>query len=381
MSWVAIVGWIGLLVFRGGFWKSDVQLETDRAEEPTSDWPFVQAVIPARNEATVLSESLGSLFAQDYPGRFEIVLIDDRSEDGTGEIARDLAVEYGAASRLKVLAGKALPPGWSGKLWAVEQGIRHARDRRPDFWLLTDADICHAPDNLRTLVAKAKRERLDLVSVMVRLRCRSFWEALLIPAFVFFFQKLYPFAWVNDPRNPTAAAAGGCILVGRAAFERAGGIEAIREALIDDCALAAAVKTTGGRLWLGLTRTTRSLRPYTSLEEIWQMIARTAFSQLRFSPWLLAGTVLAMALLYLTPPTAVLVGALNGPSNLIFYGLIGWGLMAFAYLPTVLFYGRSPLWSLMLPLIGVLYTAMTIDSALRHWRGEGGAWKGRVYAP
>ncbi len=374
---LGIAIWIGLLLFRGGFWLTDVRLAADQTE--LDHWPSVCAIVPARDEATVLSETLPSLLTQHYPGDFRVVLIDDRSKDGTADLARALAEEYGATQRLQVVSGSPLPAGWSGKLWAMEQGIQYAKQYQPDFWLLTDADICHDSENLRHLVAKAQTERLDLVSLMVRLRCRSFWEHALIPAFVFFFMKLYPFKWVNDPSNPTAAAAGGCILVGREILERAGGIDAIRNTLIDDCTLAAAVKKQGGKLWLGLGETTRSLRPYPDLEEIWRMVARTAFCQLDYSPWLLAGTLFGMTLLYLTPPIAATWGALTGDPALMFAGLLGWGLMALAYLPTVLFYGRSPLWSLALPGIGALYTAMTVDSALRYWRGEGGAWKGRVY--
>jgi hopene-associated glycosyltransferase HpnB len=374
---LAIALWIGLLLFRGGFWLADVRLAPNSME--LERWPSVCAIVPARDEATVLSETLPSLLTQHYPGNFRIVLVDDRSEDGTADLAQALAQEYGATQRLQVVSGSPLPTGWSGKLWAMEQGIQSATQDQPDFWLLTDADICHDSENLRHLVVKAQTERLDLVSLMVRLRCRSVWEKALIPAFVFFFMKLYPFKWVNDPSNPTAAAAGGCILVGREILAKAGGIDAIRNTLIDDCTLAAAVKKQGGKLWLGLSETTRSLRPYPGLEEIWRMVARTAFCQLDYSPLLLAGTVFGMILLYLTPPLAFVWSVLSGDTALMLAGLVGWGLITLAYLPTVLFYRCSPLWSLALPAIGALYTAMTVDSALRYWRGEGGAWKGRVY--
>jgi hopene-associated glycosyltransferase HpnB len=263
----------------------------------------------------------------------------------------------------------------------MDQGIQQAQTlfSLPEYLLLTDADIEHDPANLRQLVAKAEREELDLVSLMVLLRCQSWWERLLIPAFVFFFQKLYPFPWVNDPSKPIAAAAGGCILLRRTALAEAGGIQVIRQALIDDCALAQAIKSNQGRIWLGLSASTRSLRPYPSLETIWEMVARTAFTQLNYSPLLLGGTLIGLLLIYGIPPLAViLVGLVGWPVALA--GLAGWILMAWAYLSTLRLYRCSPWLAFCLPAIALLYTAMTLDSALRHWRGQGGAWKGRVYS-
>ncbi len=377
----SLLAWVCLVLFRGNYWSTDIVLD---AVQPSvqSSWPSVCVVIPARNEADVLSETLPSLLKQTYPGTFKIVLVDDRSEDGTGTLARKIATEGGWADRLTVLEAEPLPTGWSGKLWALHQGLCAAESDNPEYWLLTDADIQHAPENLANLVSKATRDRLDLVSLMVRLRCESFWEVLLIPAFVYFFQKLYPFNWVNDPENSTAAAAGGCILVRREALARAGGIEAVRACLIDDCALAQRVKGSGGRLWLGLTQKTRSLRPYDSLADVWSMVARTAFTQLDYSPWLLLGTVVVMSVLYLLPPVAFFLGigslAGQGPS-LAVLGLSAWLCMASTYVPTLRFYAQ-PLWlAFAMPFIALLYTAMTVDSALRHWRKEGGSWKGRVY--
>ncbi|MBD2563233.1 MULTISPECIES: glycosyltransferase [Nostoc] len=389
--------WLGLLCFWGQFWRVDQQLEVKEIQ--LQSLPVVCAVVPARNEAELIPTSLRSLLLQDYPGSFNVFLVDDRSTDRTANFAEGVAHAVGKPQQLHIISGESLPPGWSGKLWAVEQGIKSASKFAPDYFLLTDADIEHDPGNLRRLVAKAVQEDLDLVSVMVRLRCESFWEKLLIPAFVFFFQKLYPFRWVNNPNNPTAAAAGGSILISREALERIGGIQAIRQALIDDCALADAVKrsrevgekgTRGisntpypipsqGCIWLGLSTLTRSLRPYNSLATIWDMVARTAYTQLNYSPLLLLATLVGMPLIYLVPPVCVILGAVWSNWPIVFTGFFGWLLMAFAYYPTIRFYKCSPWLAFSLPAIAFLYTLMTLDSALRHWQGRGGAWKGRVY--
>ena len=384
--------WLGLLCFWGQFWRTDQQLEV--AETQLQSLPMVCAVVPARNEAELLPTSLRSLLLQDYPGSLKVFLVDDRSTDGTANFAEGVAHTLGKPEQLHIISGVSLPPGWSGKLWAVEQGINSASLFAPDYFLLTDADIEHDPGNLRRLVAKAVQEDLDLVSVMVRLRCESFWEKLLIPAFVFFFQKLYPFRWVNNPNNPTAAAAGGSILISREALDRIGGIQVIRQALIDDCALADAVKQIGrqsnssfsptspaspGRIWLGLSTLTQSLRPYNSLATIWDMVARSAYTQLNYSPLLLLGTLVGMPLIYLVPPMCVILGAVWSNWAIALTGLLGWFLMTLAYYPTIRFYKCSPWLAFSLPAIAFLYTLMTLDSALRHWQGRGGAWKGRVY--
>ena len=390
--------WLGLLSFWGQFWRTDEQLEV--RETQLESLPAVCAVVPARNEAQLLPTTLRSLLLQDYPGSFNVFLVDDRSTDRTANFAEGVAHAVAKPQQLHIISGEPLPPGWSGKLWAVEQGIKRASKFAPDYFLLTDADIEHDPGNLRRLVAKAVQEDLDMVSVMVRLRCESFWEKLLIPAFVFFFQKLYPFRWVNNPNNSTAAAAGGSILISREALERIGGIQVIRQALIDDCALAQAVKNIGrqsnpsfspaspaspappaslGRIWLGLSTLTRSLRPYDSLATIWDMVARTAYTQLNYSPLLLLGTLVGMPLVYLVPPVCIIFGAVWGSWAIALTGLLGWLLMTLAYYPTIRFYKCSPWLAFSLPAIAFLYTLMTLDSALRHWQGRGGTWKGRVY--
>ncbi|HEY9908552.1 MAG TPA: glycosyltransferase [Thermosynechococcaceae cyanobacterium] len=391
LPWSSALIWLGLLLFRGQFWKpdqqllgieaADFQIGPQKTDPQNSETPRICAVVPARNEAELLPMTLRSLLTQDYPGEFQVVLVDDHSTDGTATVAQQVAIETGQQSQLQILSAEPLPAGWSGKLWAMNQGIQKAQAFAPDYVLLTDADIEHDRQNLSQLVAKAQQESLDLVSLMVRLRCESFWEQLLIPAFVFFFQKLYPFRWVNTPTNPTAAAAGGCILIRQTALDRIGGLQIVRQALIDDCALANAVKSPPlHSIWLGLTQHTRSLRPYPNLETIWDMVARTAFTQLSYSPWLLLGTLIGMVLIYLTPPIALLVGLVLGKGTIVLAGAIGWGLMTLAYFPTVRFYECSPVFALSLPAIGFLYTLMTIDSALRHWQGRGGAWKGRVYS-
>ncbi len=389
LTGIALAIWVGLLCFRGQFWRADQYL--DAQVHALEVWPSVCAVIPARNEAELLPVTLRSLLIQDYPS-ITIILVDDHSTDGTASVAQSVAAVLDKSSQLHVLSAEPLPPGWTGKLWAMEQGIRQAQTLTPppDYFLLTDADIEHDKTNLRQLVAKAKQENLDLVSLMVLLRCESFWEQFLIPAFVFFFQKLYPFRWVNNPNNSTAAAAGGCILIAREALTEIGGIRAVRQALIDDCALAEAVKRrvacnstqpdAKGRIWLGLSSLTRSLRPYPSLSTIWEMVARTAFTQLNYSPWMLLGTLVGMTLIYVVSPVGAIFGAVTGNWPMAIAGLSGWLLMAYAYLPTLRLYRRSPLLAFCLPAIALLYTLMTLDSALRHWRGQGGAWKGRVYS-
>ena len=312
-----------------------------------------------------------------------MVLVDDHSADATGAIGRRLAA--GQARRLEVVGARPLPPGWSGKLWAVAEGLRHAARSWPkvSYVLLTDADIAHHPGNLARLVAKAEAEHLDLTSLMVRLRCENFWERLLIPPFVFFFQKLYPFPAVNAPDRPTAAAAGGCMLARRRALEEAGGIEAIRGELIDDIALARAIKRRpgGGRIWLGLSETTTSLRRYDHLAEIWAMVARSADTQLRHSLPRLAGTLVGMGVAYLMPPLGLCAGILQGSAALATLALAAWIAMALAYRPTANLYRLAGPWLPTLPLAAALYAAMTLDSAIQYRRGADGRWKDRVFSP
>jgi len=372
----SLLAWIGLLMLRGGFWRADQRLGDDGTGAGTA-WPAVAAVIPARDEAETIGAVIASLLSQDYPGKLGVVLVDDASTDGTAAAAIQAAR---GDPRVRVVSARALPAGWTGKLWAVAQGVERAATAMPEaeFLLLTDADIVHDAANLRQLVGKAGDGGFDLVSLMVRLRCESFWEKLLIPAFVFFFQKLFPFAWVNCRGRRTAAAAGGCMLVRRSALEAAGGIAAIRDRLIDDCALAAALKGRGP-IWLGLTTKTASLRRYERLPEIARMVARTAYEQLGNSPLLLAGTVAGMTVLYVVPPTALLAGMAGGHPWAAMAGGLGWTAMGVAYWPTIRLYRLAWPWVLTLPVAGILYTAFTVESARRTWKGEGGAWKGRSY--
>lgn len=370
---LALAIWLYLLIGRGGFWLCRERDGREDVFQPER-WPSVVAVVPARNEADVIGQSLQSLLRQDYPGLFRVVLVDDGSDDGTADVARRVAVE--TPDRLEILSGTALPAGWTGKLWALQQGVQHATsaDASPDYILLTDADIGHASDNLRALVARAAQDGRVLVSLMAELSCTSWAERFLIPAFVFFFQMLYPFAWVAKARG-IAAAAGGCVLVQREALERAGGIASIRAEIIDDCALARRLKAQGP-IWLGLTNRARSLRPYGGFAEIGRMISRSAYAQLGYSPLLLVGTVAGMALVYLVPPLLALFA--EGPARWL--GLAAWLAMALAFQPMLRFYRVSPLWGAALPAIAAAYALFTVDSALQVWRGRGGMWKGRAQA-
>ncbi|WP_413173351.1 glycosyltransferase [Anabaena azotica] len=375
--------WLFLILFWGQFWQVDQQLETSTevVSKPSTkqSLPTVCVVVPARNEADVIPISLRSLLLQDYPGNFQVFLVDDQSTDGTANFAQGVAYAVDKLPQLHIVSSVDLPTGWTGKLWAMEQGLQKASQFQPDYFLLTDADIEHDLSNLRRLIAKAEAENLDLVSIMVRLRCQNFWEQLLIPAFVFFFQKLYPFRWVNNSKKTTAAAAGGCILIRRETLNNIGGLQVIRQALIDDCSLAKAVKSNQGKIWLGLSALTYSLRPYNSLDPIWNMVARTAYTQLNYSPLLLAGSLLGMTLVYILPVMGIILGLILGNLLITLTGLLTWLLMTFAYFPIIRFYKCSPWLAFCLPIIAFLYTLMTLDSANRHWQGRGGAWKGRVY--
>jgi hopene-associated glycosyltransferase HpnB len=331
-------------------------------------------IIPARNEADVIGKSVSSLLQQSDIADLQIFVVDDNSSDGTGDAVLHAVSGSAQGGSVRLITGRPVPPGWSGKLWAVQQGIEQAAPLTPDFFLLTDADIEHAPDNVARLVAIANQGGYDLASFMVKLHCRNPAEKLLVPAFVFFFLLLYPPHWIRDPRRRTAGAAGGCMLIRPAALQRAGGIAGIRQEIIDDCALARAVKRTGGCVWLGLTPDTRSLRAYNSFSEIEQMIARTAFNQLRHSVWLLLATVLTMIVVFVLPLALLARGSLLP-------GIIGGSvylLLSAAYLPMVRFYRLSPLWALTLPLSAVFYVAATIHSAFKYWSGRGGEWKGRA---
>ena len=368
--------WIYLAFFRGGFWRLSA-LDADIVHpEGLSAWPTVVAVVPARNEASTIRQSLASLLQQDYPGELSIIVVDDHSEDATAQLIQQLRRELDAQSRLTLYQASPLPAGWTGKLWALQQGVARAAEGAPGYYCFTDADVLHAPDTLSRLVARAERDRLDLASQMVLLQAKTFPERALIPAFLFFFVKLYPPRWIANAKSPTAGAAGGCILLRRATLERIGGFATIRGEVIDDCALARAVKHSGGRLWMGLTRASISLRRYGSFGEIRDMIARTAFTQLRYSPLLLLGTLVGMFVTYVAP-----VALIFGPGTAQrILGACAWTLMSLLYLPTVRFYRLSPLWALVLPLSTLFYSYATLLSAVRYWRGSGGRWKGRAQA-
>ena len=373
----ALAAWLGLLAGRGGFWRARPRLDGAGAAPPPEDWPAVAAVVPARDEAETIGQAVAALAGQDYPGEFSVVVVDDGSGDGTAAIAR----AAGQGADVAAIEAGPLAPGWKGKVWALSRGLAYVAERSPQirYLWLTDADIVHPPDMLRALVSEAEARTLDLLSLMVRLRVESFWERLLIPPFILFFGKLYPFAWVNDPGRRIAAAAGGCVLLRRSALERIGGIGAIRGALIDDIALARAVKP-GGPIRLALTDGSRSIRRYSGLGEIWTMVARSAFDQLGYSALALIGTVLGMALVYLLAPAAVLCLPLHGEWIAAGLGAASWAAMAFAAWPVNRLYGLPAISGLALPVAAALFVAMCVDSARCHWLGAGRTWKSRVYA-
>ena len=377
----AAAAWAGLVWLRGGFWRATLD-DHFSAEPPDSSALRIEAVVPARNEAEVVGPAIASLLEQRGLANFHVTLVDDDSDDGTASVARSAASGRAREGAFSIAAAHGLEAGWTGKVAALQRGVQAVLDGRgaPDFWLFTDADILHDPENVAAMLSKAESEGLDLASLMVRLHCTSGWERLLIPAFVFFFQKLYPFSWSNDSRRNTAAAAGGCILLRNSALERIGGLAAIKDALIDDCTLAAKVKRSGGKIWLGLGDRTASNRAYDGLPELWRMVKRSAFTQLNRSYAMLAVTVAGMTFLYVVPPAATLAGLARRDGVLAGAGAIGWLLMTVAYLPTVRAYRLPPAAALTLPLAAVLYTVMTVDSAVAHARKRGGAWKNRSYA-
>jgi hopene-associated glycosyltransferase HpnB len=375
MAFLALAVWSYLAIGRGAFWRCAERDDGD--PRPPAAWPSVTVVIPARDEADGIGECVVSLLSQDYRGSWSVILVDDNSTDGTADVARRAAANCGAQDRLTIVSGKPLPRGWTGKLWALSQGIAAAEalERPGEYLLLSDADIVYASGMLGWLAAHATSRAAVLTSLMVKLRCDSLAERSLIPAFIFFFQMLYPFSWVNRDDRATAAAAGGCMLVRADKLRDAGGLEAIRAALIDDCALARRLKA-GGPIWLGLTERVTSIRNYPAFADVARMVSRSAYAQLRYSPLLLAATVCAMALTFLVPPLAALVG--SGTTRLL--GIAAWGLMAVLFAPTLRLYRISPLIGLALPAIASAYLLFTIDSALQSMRGKGGLWKGRFQA-
>jgi hopene-associated glycosyltransferase HpnB len=374
LSIVAIGIWTYLLLFRGGFWREAPRAVPDLA---LPAWPDVVVVTPARNEADVVGQSMAALLAQDYPGMLHVILVDDDSTDGTAGAAERAATQSTTQHRLTVVRNTTLAPGWTGKLWAVHRGLEEAERlvAHAKYVLLTDADILHERGSLKQLVARAEQGGLKLVSLMARLKTETLAEKALIPAYIFYFQKLYPFAWVNDPNNRMAGAAGGCMLVDRATLNGIGGIAAIRDQLIDDCALGKAIKAKGP-VWLGLADGIASLRGYPRWADVWMLIARSAFTQLGFSAAMLGVATLSMLATYVMPPLLVVFAE----DSALIFALAAWLMMISAYQPTLRYYRLSPLWALVLPLVAAFYTAATIDSALRYWSGRGGQWKGRLQA-
>ena len=375
MLWIApipLLIWIALLLGRGYFWRTRSNLIPPLTGEPE---PYsVAVVIPARNEADVIAPALRSLMQQDYPGRISIFVVDDGSDDGTFGVAESVADNETSARSVAVLRGQPLPHGWTGKLWAVSQGVERALAGNPDFLLLTDADIEHAPDSLAKLIVFAQAHNLSLASLMVRLPTATFAEKALMPAFVFFFFLLYPPRWIANPARKIAGAAGGCILLRPAVLLKAGGISAIRDQIIDDCALARIIKRVGGRVWLGLTPDTVSIRGYGGSRGIGRMVSRTAYNQLRHSPLRLLATLLGIFFTYVLP----LALLFTGRSEAILFGAAAWLLMALIYLPIVRFYDRNLAWAAALPAIALFYSGATIYSAIQYYCGRGGEWKGRA---
>jgi hopene-associated glycosyltransferase HpnB len=375
----AAVVWAYLVVGHGGYWRASQWLPPVAAEPDR--WPDVVAIVPARNEAEMLPVTLPALLGQDYPGALSVIVVDDASSDGTAEVAASLG--RGSARALRVVAGTAPPEDrWAGKVWAMAQGLA-AAGPGPGYVLFTDADIAWAAGTLRGLVAAAEGDDRDLVSQMALLRTATRWERVVVPAFVYFFAQLYPFRRVNVPGSRTAAAAGGCMLVRRGALERSGGVAPIRGALIDDVAMGRMIKAQRGRCWLGLSRQVVSVRPYPELADLWQMVARSAYTQLNYSAPLLVATLIGLLFLYALPPVAAITGLAAGlrPAAAALAagaGLAGWALMALSYLPMLRLYRLSPLRAPGLPLVALLYAAMTADSARRHYAGAGAQWRGRT---
>jgi hopene-associated glycosyltransferase HpnB len=361
---LSLIIWIGLAFFWHGFWRTDQKLPSHVSELET--WPDVVAVVPARNEEETIGHCLRGLLDQDYPGAFSIVLSNDSSTDNTSLVAREIS-----SDRVKIVEAGPLEPGWAGKMWALNQGVSEARAHLPEFFWFTDADIYHRPGVLRALVYQAESKELSLTSLMVKLRVTNMWEKLLVPAFIFFFCLLYPFRAVNDPTSKIAGAAGGCAMIRASALEKIGGLGAVRDAVIDDCAIGRAVKTSGGAIWLGLGEASWSLRGYETLRNFWDMVKRSAYTQLNHSPILALGVLAGLALTFVAP----VVLALFGPgANLAF---AAWLIMCGLYWPTSRYYRLNLVWVLSLPLAAVLFGAMTLDSALSHHAGKPGTWRDR----
>ena len=384
---LSLLTWVGIALHPARPWAFRPVGEDEAAPAEPARWPPVRILVPARNEAQTLPETLPSLLHQDYPGRFGITLVDDRSEDGTARLAEGIAERAGVRGRLRVVSGSELPHGWVGKMWALQQGAEacgfgaSAAGGTPEYVLLTDADIRHAPHSLRRLVAESEADRLALNSRMARLRCTSLAERLLVPPFVFFFGLLYPMRWVNIRTKRPAAAAGGCMLLTAQALVRIGGFRAVRDRVIDDVSIAKLVKAAGLPIRLSLSRAdVESLRVYDRPSGLWRMVRRSAFTQIGYSWTLLGLTLVGMAVAYAAPPVLLGMGVVtlgadlaagvpvwqSSSAWLTLAAGLAWGLMAALYLPAVRFFGLALGWALTLPVAAILYQAMTLDSALRH---------------
>jgi hopene-associated glycosyltransferase HpnB len=368
--------WVYLVFARGNFWWLRDFNDDIAAHEDLLRWPHVVAIVPARNEAETIRRAVASLVRQTYQGEFSIIIVDDHSQDGTDECARHAAIEAGAAERVQIRNATPLPSGWTGKLWALNEGVTQAAETAAEFYWFTDADIEHGPDTLRRLISRAEKDQLDLNSLMVLLQARTFPERLLVPPFLYFFLKLYPPGWIAERKSRAAGAAGGCMLLRREALERIGGIAAIRSEVIDDCAVARAVKRSGGRIWMGITRSSVSLRSYATFGEIRDLIARTAFTQLRYSVLLLLGTVMGMFLTYVVPIALAFAPGKAAAAA----GIAAWVLMTVSFIPTLWHFRISRYWAVLLPVAALFYIYATGISAARYWAGRGGQWKGRAQA-
>ena len=373
---LSLLIWLYLFLFNGHFWQIWIADADGRTVPPLGRWPSVTAIVPARNEAASIEEAVKSLARQDYRGDFSIVVVDDHSDDGTGDLARKTAEDSASRAAVEVLEAPQLLAGWTGKLWALQAGVDAAAMKRVDFLWFTDADVVHGPETLTELVACAEREAYDLTSLMVLLQADTFAEKLVIPPFLYFFLMLYPPRRIANAEARTAGAAGGCMLLRSSALTRIGGLATIRGEVIDDCSLAGAVKNSGGRIWMGLTRKSASLRRYVGFGELRDMIARTAFTQLNYSVLRLTGTLLGLLLTFVAP----VVLALSTNPKVWLPALLAWCLMSASFLPTAVFYRLSPIWSPFLPVAAVFYAYATFLSAVRYWLGRGGQWKGRAQA-
>jgi hopene-associated glycosyltransferase HpnB len=373
---LSLLIWLYLFFFNGHFWQIWIADADSQAVPALEDWPSVTAVVPARNEAASIEQTVKALARQNYAGKFSIVVVDDHSEDGTGDLARKVGAESSTPTNVEVLAAPPLETAWTGKLWALQAGVDATSANPPAFFWFTDADVIHGAETLQQLASRAERDRLDLTSLMVLLQAESFAEKLIIPPFLYFFLMLYPPGWIVNPKARTAGAAGGCSLLRNSALTRIGGLGAIRSEVIDDCSLARGVKKSGGKIWMGLTRKSVSLRRYAGFGELRDMIARTAFTQLNYSALQLLGTLIGMLLTFVAPVAL----SLSTNPRVWAPALLAWCLMSASFLPTVIFYRLSPIWSPFQPVAIIFYAYGTFLSAVRFWLGRGGQWKGRAQA-